>query len=194
MDSSDQLQHFLGQRGEKDPPLAVHQKPQVQKKKNKILKETSASAGLPLSKQVLYIVLCPVYEACLFLKPWSSSRSWWTTAHNTRGSDFYISEDAVFRCKETFEQAETQATTKVKYGVNLRYGICNRKRGHRVYPFKNPSWLGQRSYRCFWQPNPFEHSTSTKRHSHPSFLAPAERLSSLAARDFSSRNSCRGQI
>lgn len=78
------------------------------KKKNKILKETSASAGLPLSKQVLYIVLCPVYEACLFLKPWSSSRSWWTTAHNTRGSDFHISEDAVFRCKATFEQAETQ--------------------------------------------------------------------------------------
>lgn len=107
MDSSDQLQHFLGQRGEKDPPLAVHQEPQVQKKK-KILKETSASAGLPLSKQVLYIVLCPVYEACLFLKPWSSSRSWWTTAHNTRGSDFHISEDAVFRCKATFEQAETQ--------------------------------------------------------------------------------------
>lgn len=77
-------------------------------KKKKILKETSASAGLPLSKQVLYIVLCPVYEACLFLKPWSSSRSWWTTAHNTRGSDFHISEDAVFRCKATFEQAETQ--------------------------------------------------------------------------------------
>lgn len=78
------------------------------KKKKKVLKRTSASAGLPLSKPVLYFVLCPVYEACLFLKPRSSSRSWWTTAHNTRGPDLHISEDAAFRCKETFEQAETQ--------------------------------------------------------------------------------------